>query len=84
VSRVEHEDGTTRKIVLAHAWPVRQPRPVGRRLPIASPMITGQRILDMLFPVRRGSRAASPGGFGTGKTVLQETLAKWCDGRSAR
>jgi V/A-type H+/Na+-transporting ATPase subunit A len=47
-------------------------------------MITGQRILDMLFPVGRGSRVALPGAFGTGKTVLQETLAKWCEGRSAR
>jgi len=44
-------------------------------------MITGQRILDTLFPVARGSRAALPGGFGTGKTVLQEALAKWCDAR---
>ncbi len=79
VCRVEHEDGTTSDIALAHSWPVRRPRPVGQRLPIAGPMITGQRILDMLFPVGRGSRAALPGGFGTGKTVLQETLAKWCD-----
>ncbi len=60
-------------------WPVRQPRPVRERLPSEEPMITGQRILDTLFPVARGGRAALPGGFGTGKTVLQETLAKWCD-----
>ncbi|HXY98499.1 MAG TPA: V-type ATP synthase subunit A [Stellaceae bacterium] len=60
-------------------WPVRQPRPVRERLPSDEPMITGQRILDTLFPVARGGRAALPGGFGTGKTVLQETLAKWCD-----
>jgi V/A-type H+-transporting ATPase subunit A len=61
------------------SWPVRIPRPAKARLPADEPMITGQRILDTLFPVARGGRAALPGGFGTGKTVLQETLAKWCD-----
>ena len=61
------------------SWPVRNPRPVKERLPADEPMVTGQRILDALFPVARGGRAALPGGFGTGKTVLQETLAKWCD-----
>jgi V/A-type H+-transporting ATPase subunit A len=60
-------------------WPVRKPRPIARRLPVSGPMITGQRILDTLFPVARGGRAALPGGFGTGKTILQEALAKWCD-----
>jgi V/A-type H+-transporting ATPase subunit A len=60
-------------------WPVRTPRPAKERLSANEPMITGQRILDALFPVARGGRAALPGGFGTGKTVLQETLAKWCD-----
>ena len=79
ICRVEHEDGATHEFALTHAWPVRRARPVSQRLSIAGPMITGQRILDMLFPVGRGSRAALPGGFGTGKTVLQETLAKWCD-----
>jgi V/A-type H+-transporting ATPase subunit A len=67
------------EVCMSHAWPVRTPRPVGERLPMAGPMITGQRILDTLFPVPRGGRAALPGGFGTGKTVLQEALAKWCD-----
>ncbi len=79
ICRVEQEDGTSHEFALTHAWPVRRPRPIARRLPITGPMITGQRILDMLFPVGRGSKAALPGGFGTGKTVLQETLAKWCD-----
>ena len=63
---------------LFHRWPVRRPRPVAQRLPATEPLVTGQRILDTLFPVARGGRAAIPGGFGTGKTVLQETLAKWC------
>jgi V/A-type H+-transporting ATPase subunit A len=58
-------------------WPVRKPRPVRRRLGPDAPLVTGQRILDTLFPVARGGRAALPGGFGTGKTILQESLAKW-------
>ncbi|MGO9935435.1 MAG: ATPase, partial [Steroidobacteraceae bacterium] len=79
ICRIELDNGAMRDVGLTHYWPVRQPRPVRQRLPIAGPMITGQRVLDTLFPVGRGSRAALPGGFGTGKTVLQETLAKWCD-----
>ncbi|MBS0394367.1 MAG: V-type ATP synthase subunit A [Proteobacteria bacterium] len=66
-------------LTMAGDWPVRRPRPVARRLPPVGPLITGQRILDTLFPVARGGRAALPGGFGTGKTILQEALAKWCD-----
>jgi V/A-type H+-transporting ATPase subunit A len=72
-------DAGAREIAAVHHWPVRRPRPVRRRLAPESPMITGQRILDTLFPVARGGRAALPGGFGTGKTILQEALAKWCD-----
>lgn len=79
VCTLQREDGSTVQVTLAHSWPARQPRPVQRRLPTNVPMITGQRILDTLFPVARGGRAALPGGFGTGKTVLQESLAKWCD-----
>jgi V/A-type H+-transporting ATPase subunit A len=60
-------------------WPIRQPRPTKQRLPHAEPLVTGQRIIDMLFPVAHGGRAMLPGGFGTGKTILQENLAKWCD-----
>lgn len=70
--------GREHPIALVHRWPVRAPRPVHARLPADEPLLTGQRILDTLFPVARGGRAAIPGGFGTGKTVLQETLAKWC------
>lgn len=70
-------DATTLR--MTHPWPVRRARPVRDRLPVAEPMVTGQRMLDTLFPVARGGRAALPGGFGTGKTVLLETLAKWCD-----
>lgn len=71
--------GGTREVTLVQDWPVRRPRPARRRMPPDEMMVTGQRILDSLFPVPRGGRAAIPGGFGTGKTVLQETLAKWCD-----
>lgn len=72
-------DGRSHEIAMTHLWPVRTPRPIAERLPASGPMLTGQRILDGLFPVARGGKAALPGGFGTGKTVLQETLAKWCD-----
>jgi V/A-type H+-transporting ATPase subunit A len=71
--------GERHELTMLHDWPVRRPRPVRARLAAQAPMITGQRILDTLFPVARGGRAALPGGFGTGKTVLQEALAKWCD-----
>ena len=71
--------GQQHELTMLHDWPVRRPRPVRARIPVQAPMITGQRILDTLFPVARGGRAALPGGFGTGKTVLQEALAKWCD-----
>jgi V/A-type H+/Na+-transporting ATPase subunit A len=72
-------DGERHDIAMRHFWPVRTARPLAARLPASAPMITGQRILDTLFPVARGGRATLPGGFGTGKTVLQEALAKWCD-----
>jgi len=60
-------------------WPVRQPRPYQSRLTPSVPLITGQRIIDSFFPLAKGGTAAIPGGFGTGKTVTQHQLAKWCD-----
>ncbi len=65
-------------VAMSHAWAVRVPRPVARRLPTREPLVTGQRVLDALFPVALGGKAAIPGGFGTGKTVLLEALAKGC------
>ena len=62
---------------LAHEWPVRQPRPVARRLAADRPFVTGQRVFDFLFPVAEGGNVAVPGGFGTGKTVIQQSLAKF-------
>jgi V/A-type H+-transporting ATPase subunit A len=72
-------DGRTHSLTMTHTWPVREPRPVRARLPATVPLVTGQRILDSLFPVAKGGKAAIPGGFGTGKTVLLEALAKGCD-----
>jgi V/A-type H+-transporting ATPase subunit A len=72
-------DGPARELAMSHTWPVRVPRPVRARLPSFAPLVTGQRILDSLFPVAKGGKAAIPGGFGTGKTVLLEALAKGCD-----
>jgi V/A-type H+-transporting ATPase subunit A len=66
-------------VPLTVSWPVRRPRPVVQRLDADAPLQTGQRVLDLLFPVARGSTAAVPGGFGTGKTVLLQQIAKWCD-----
>ncbi len=79
VCRLRADDGAEYEIGLTHTWPVRLPRPVARRLPSDEPMLTGQRIVDCLFPIARGGTGAIPGGFGTGKTVLLETVAKWCD-----
>ena len=68
-----------REVRLSHRWPLRQPRPVRMRLDATAPLTTGQRALDLLFPVALGSTAAVPGGFGTGKTVLLQQIAKWSD-----
>jgi V/A-type H+-transporting ATPase subunit A len=72
------DDGTQRDIALSHFWPVRTPRPVQARLPSDEPLVTGQRVLDSLFPIALGGKGAIPGGFGTGKTILLESLAKGC------
>ena len=72
----ELEDGST--LTMAHQWPAKTPRPVKAKLDSAEPFITGQRVLDCLFPIALGGTAALPGGFGTGKTVLEQALAKYC------
>jgi V/A-type H+-transporting ATPase subunit A len=71
------EDGTALR--LSHRWPVRRPRPVESRLPLVRPFLTGQRVLDLLFPVAEGGTVAVPGGFGTGKTVIEQSLANHGD-----
>ncbi len=68
-----------REVRLVSTWPVRRPRPYAERLDATEPLVTGQRVVDLLYPVARGSTAGVPGGFGTGKTVLLQQLAKWCD-----
>ncbi|MGW1159781.1 V-type ATP synthase subunit A [Streptomyces sp. NPDC002519] len=67
------------EVRMAQTWPVRRPRPIRERLSGAVPLHTGQRAVDLLFPVARGSTVAVPGGFGTGKTMLLQQIAKWCD-----
>lgn len=71
------QDGTP--LFLAHRWPVRVPRPVAERLPTTRPFVTGQRVFDLFFPVAEGGNAAVPGGFGTGKTIIEQSLAKFAD-----
>ena len=67
------------EVTLTQWWPVRTPRPAVERLPADAPLRTGQRVVDLLFPIARGSNAGVPGGFGTGKTMLLQQIAKWCD-----
>ncbi len=62
-----------------HRWPIRVPRPVARRRALSLPLISGQRVIDTLFPLAKGGTVAIPGGFGTGKTMTQHAIAKWCD-----
>ena len=76
---IQTEDGSTRELTMTQEWPIRKPRPVSDRYPADRPLVTGQRILDTLFPIAKGGTAALPGGFGTGKTMTQHQLAKWCD-----
>ncbi|MBO5378485.1 MAG: V-type ATP synthase subunit A [Ruminiclostridium sp.] len=64
---------------LCQRWPIRTPRPVKNRIPINTPLLTGQRVLDTIAPIAKGGTAAIPGGFGTGKTMTQHQIAKWCD-----
>ena len=72
-------DGTVYPLRLAQKWPIRRPRPTLTRYPSSMPLVTGQRIIDTLFPIAKGGTASIPGGFGTGKTMTQHQLAKWCD-----
>lgn len=71
--------GETKEITMTQKWPIRIPRPTNRRFPASQPLLTGQRILDTLFPIAKGGTAAIPGGFGTGKTMTQHSIAKWSD-----
>ena len=79
IATIEAEDGTLHQIAMLQRWPVRIPRPVANKLPPVRPLLTGQRIIDTLFPVAKGGTACIPGPFGSGKTVVQHQLAKWAD-----
>ena len=79
IAVLEDENGKKHELTLCQKWPIRIPRPVKNRLPASRPLVTGQRVIDTLFPVAKGGAAAIPGGFGTGKTMTQHQLAKWCD-----
>ena len=76
---IKDNEGVEHNLTLCQQWPIRTSRPVKERLTSSVPLITGQRVIDTLFPIAKGGTAAIPGGFGTGKTMTQHQLAKWCD-----
>lgn len=76
---LELSDGTPQKLTMTQRWPIRVARPTHHRFPATVPLITGQRIIDTMFPIAKGGTAAVPGGFGTGKTMTQHQIAKWSD-----
>lgn len=79
VAKIKAPNGAVEELTLCQKWPIRTSRPCKYRLPITKPLVTGQRIVDTILPVAKGGTAAIPGGFGTGKTMTQHQLAKWCD-----
>lgn len=79
IVKVTGIDGGEKELTMTQHWPIRVPRPTAKRYPASRPLVTGQRILDTLFPVAKGGTAAIPGGFGTGKTMTQHQVAKWSD-----
>ncbi len=72
-------DGKQQKLTMLQKWPIRLPRPVASRLALKQPLVTGLRVIDTLFPLAKGGTVAIPGGFGTGKTMTQHSIAQWCD-----
>ena len=76
---LELPDGGEKKLTMTQRWPIRVPRPTHHRFPASVPLVTGQRIIDTMFPIAKGGTAAIPGGFGTGKTMTQHQIAKWSD-----
>lgn len=79
VVKIKDKNGEETALTLCQKWPIRTPRPFLERMPAHRPLITGQRIVDTMLPIAKGGAAAIPGGFGTGKTMMQHQLAKWCD-----
>jgi len=79
IGKILLEDGKEEPLFMYHKWPIRKSRPVDRRKALDTPLLTGQRVIDTLFPLAKGGTVAIPGGFGTGKTMTQHAIAKWCD-----
>ena len=79
VCKLKNAKGNLEELTLCQKWPIRQSRPIADRKPISRPLITGQRVIDTIVPIAKGGTAAIPGGFGTGKTMTQHQIAKWCD-----
>ncbi len=79
IARLRTNEGEVKELKLVQRWPIRTPRPYAEREIISKPLVTGQRVIDILFPLAKGGTAAIPGGFGTGKTMTQHQLAKWSD-----
>ena len=79
IIELKTDDGKTVELTLVQKWPIKKSRPFKERLPISMPLVTGQRVIDTIAPIAKGGTAAVPGGFGTGKTMTQHQLAKWCD-----
>ncbi len=79
IAVLKTDDLKEKNLYLMHRWPIRVQRPTRSRLALDIPLITGQRVIDTLFPVAKGGTVAIPGGFGTGKTMTQQAVAKWCD-----
>ena len=79
IVKIKTEGGAEVELTMVQRWPIKRSRPIAKRLPINRPLITGQRVIDTIIPIAKGGTAAIPGGFGTGKTMTQHQLAKWCD-----
>jgi V/A-type H+-transporting ATPase subunit A len=76
---VEDKYGHIHDVTMIQRWPIKKPRPTNGRLPLSIPLVSGQRVIDTMFPIAKGGTAGVPGGFGTGKTMMQHQFAKWCD-----
>jgi V/A-type H+/Na+-transporting ATPase subunit A len=79
IAVIKTDTGEKRPLTMIQRWPIRLPRPSAGRRPLTIPLVTGQRVIDTLFPLAKGGTVAIPGGFGTGKTMTQHAVAKWCD-----
>ena len=79
IAIIEDQEGSIHEIKMLQKWPVRGPRPYKKKLPPVEPLITGQRTIDMFFPIIKGGTACIPGPFGSGKTVVQHQISKWCN-----